>query len=47
VRIKIPYGETILPRGLKLPLISHDAQTVTVQYLDQKQIIPITSTDLH
>jgi endonuclease/exonuclease/phosphatase family metal-dependent hydrolase len=46
VRIKIPYGETVLPRGLKLTIISRDAQTVTVSYLDQPQIIPITATDL-
>jgi hypothetical protein len=46
VRIKIPYGETVLPRGLKLPVISRDAQTVTVRYLDGTQTIPIASTDL-
>jgi endonuclease/exonuclease/phosphatase family metal-dependent hydrolase len=46
VRIKIPYGETVLPRGLKLPVISRDAQTVTVKYLDGTQTIPIASTDL-
>jgi hypothetical protein len=46
VRIKIPYGETVLPRGLKLKVISRDAQTVTVSYLDQPQVIPISSTDL-
>jgi endonuclease/exonuclease/phosphatase family metal-dependent hydrolase len=47
VRIKIPYGETVLPRGLKLVVVSRDAQTVTVQYLDGTQVIPISSTDLH
>jgi endonuclease/exonuclease/phosphatase family metal-dependent hydrolase len=46
VRIKIPYGETVLPRGLKLTVISRDAQTVTVNYLDETQIIPIAATDL-
>jgi hypothetical protein len=46
VRIKIPYGETVLPRGLKLPIISRDPQTVTVKYLDGTQAIPIASTDL-
>ena len=46
VKIKIPYGETVLPRGLKLPVVTRDAQTVTVQYLGQTQIIPIASTDL-
>ena|GEM_PF-596831 len=46
VRIKIPYGETVLPRGLKLPVLSRNAQTVTVKYLDETPIIPIDSTDL-
>ncbi len=47
VRIKIPYGETVLPRGLKLAVISRDAQSVTVSYLNGTQIIPIASTDIH
>ena len=47
VKIKIPYGETVLPRGLKLAVVSRNAQTVTVQYLDGTQNIPISSTDLH
>lgn len=46
VKIKIPYGETVLPRGLTLPIVSRDAQTVTVKYLDGTQTIPIASTDL-
>lgn len=47
VKIKIPYGETVLPRGLKLAVLSRNTQTVTVKYLDGTQIIPIASTDLH
>jgi hypothetical protein len=47
VRIKIHYGETVLPRGAKLPVVSHDAQNVTVQYLGQNQVVPISSTDFH
>jgi endonuclease/exonuclease/phosphatase family metal-dependent hydrolase len=47
VRIKIPYGETVLPRGLKLAILSRNADTVTVSYLDQHQVIPISATDLH
>jgi len=47
VRIKITYGETVLPRGLKLPLISRDAQSVTVKYLDETPRIPLSATDLH
>jgi len=46
VKIKIPYGETILPRGLKLPVVSRDDKTVTVKYLDGSHAIPIASTDL-
>ena len=45
VKIKIPYGETILPAGLKLPVVSRDAQTVTVQYMGAKHAIPVGSTD--
>lgn len=46
VKIKIPYGETIIQRGAKLPVLSHNAQTVTVKYMGQPYVIPITSTDL-
>jgi hypothetical protein len=45
VRIKIPYGETVIPRGAKLPVVSYDAKTVTVRYLDGTYALPITSTD--
>jgi hypothetical protein len=45
VKIKIPYGETVLPRGSKLPIVSHDARTITVRYLDGTYAIPIGSTD--
>ena len=46
VRIKIPYGETVLQRGMRLPIVSQDATTVTVRYLDGTYAIPIASTDL-
>jgi hypothetical protein len=46
VKIKIPYGETVIPRGTRLPIVSQDANTVTVSYLDGTYAIPITSTDL-
>lgn len=46
VTIQIPYGTTVLHPGMKLPIISRDAQTVHVRYLDQIYPIPITSTDL-
>ena len=46
VTIQIPYGQTTLQRGTKLPVVSRDAQTVTVQYMGEKYPIPISSTDL-
>jgi hypothetical protein len=46
VKIRIPYGETAIPRGTKLPVLKRDGSTVTVQYLDHTQIIPVSSTDL-
>ncbi len=46
VKIKIPYGETILPRGATVPILGHDAKTVTVKYMGGTYIVPITSTDL-
>lgn len=46
VKIKIPYGETVLQRGMRLPVVSQDATTVTVRYLDGTYAIPIASTDL-
>jgi hypothetical protein len=45
VKIKILYGETVIPQGTRLRVISHDAQTVTVSYLDGTYAIPISSTD--
>jgi hypothetical protein len=47
VRIKIPYGEIVIPRGAKLPVVTHDAKTVTVRNLNATYAIPITSTDFH
>lgn len=46
VKITIPYGETILQRGMRLPIVSQDATTVTVRYLDGNYAIPIAATDL-
>lgn len=46
VTIKIPYGETVLPRGMKLPLLSRTPETVTVRYLDGPITLPLRSTDL-
>jgi hypothetical protein len=47
VKIKIPYGETTLPAGAKLSVVSQDAKTVTVRYMGGNYVIPLTSTDLH
>ncbi len=46
LRIKIPYGETVLPRGMKLNVLSRDAQSVTVDYVGQTLKIPLQYTDL-
>ena len=46
VKTKVPYGETVLQRGTRLPIVSRDATTVTVRYLDSTYPIPIASTDL-
>lgn len=46
VTIQIPYGQTTVHRGTKLPFVSREAQTVTVQYMGGKYPIPICSTDL-
>ena len=47
VTVKIPYGETVLQPGTKLPIVSQDGVTVRVRYLGGIQTIPIGSTDLH
>jgi endonuclease/exonuclease/phosphatase family metal-dependent hydrolase len=47
VRIKVAYGEMVLPRGLKLPVVSRNGQTIVVKYLDETPAIPISATDLH
>jgi hypothetical protein len=46
VTIKIPYGETVLQPGTKLPFVSSDGAMVSVRYLDAIQSIPISATDL-
>ena len=46
VKIRIPYGETVLPRGTKLLVTSLDDRSVTVQYMGGSYVIPIGSTDL-
>ena len=46
MKVKIPYGETVLPRGTKVEVIARNAQTVTVRYLGQDVIVPLPATDL-
>jgi len=46
VRIKTASGETVLPVGMKLPIVSRGKTTVRVQYKGQTQTIPVASTDL-
>ena len=45
VKIKILYGETVIPRGTRVRVVGHDAHTVTISYLDGTYAIPIESTD--
>src|SRR5947208_11450867 len=40
VKVKIAYGETVLPAGMKLPVVSSDATSVRVKYLGELQTIP-------
>jgi len=46
VKIKVRYGETVLPRGLKLPFVARDTSTVTVKYMGQNVYLPLHSTDV-
>ncbi len=46
VTIQILYGQSVLPVGMKLPLVSRDAQTVRVEYMGEIQTIPLASTNL-
>ncbi|MBA3652090.1 MAG: hypothetical protein H0W66_11585 [Chthoniobacterales bacterium] len=44
VKIRIPYGEKVLPRGLRLPVKARSGQGITVDYLGQTQNIPQDAT---
>ncbi len=46
VKIKIPYGETVLPRGMQLKLLSRDAQSVTVRYMETTVRLPLKSVEI-
>ena len=43
VKVKVAYGETVLPAGMKLPKVSSDAASVRVKYLGEVQTIPIAA----
>jgi hypothetical protein len=43
VKVKVAYGETVLPAGMKLPIVSSDAASVRVKYLGEVQTIPIAA----
>lgn len=45
VKINILYGETTIPAGTKMPVVSRNGPTVVVSYLDGAHAIPISSTD--
>src|SRR5437763_1000217 len=40
VKVKIAYGETVLPAGMKLPVVSSDTTSVRVNYMGESQTIP-------
>jgi hypothetical protein len=44
VKVKIAYGETVLPAGMKLPVVSSDATSIRVKYMGELQTIPIAAT---
>ena len=41
VKVKIAYGEAVLPAGMKLPVVSSDAASVRVKYMGEVQTVPI------
>ncbi len=43
VKISIVYGETVLPAGLRLAVVSTDSSTVRVQYLNDVQALPVSA----
>jgi phosphatidylserine/phosphatidylglycerophosphate/cardiolipin synthase-like enzyme len=45
VTIKLPFGQTTIARGTKLPVVSRDAKSVRVRYMDSVYDIPISSTN--
>jgi hypothetical protein len=46
LKINVAYGETVLPRGMQLKVISRDAQTVTVLYMETTVRLPLPSVEI-
>jgi phosphatidylserine/phosphatidylglycerophosphate/cardiolipin synthase-like enzyme len=46
VTIKIPFGQTVLAAGTRLPVVAHNEQQVRVRYLNAEYQIPTAATDL-
>ena len=46
VSIKIPYGETRIPGGARLEVVSSDSATVRVRYLGEVYTVPIQSVTI-
>ena len=46
VKIKVAYGETMLPAGMKLPLKSAGASILKVEYMGEEQTIPAESAQI-
>ena len=46
VKVKIPYGETTLPAGMRLQVVSSDTTSVRVNYMGEVQSIPISAVYL-
>jgi hypothetical protein len=46
VTIAIPYGQTVIPAGTRLPVVGRDATTIRVDYMGQIQAIPLDAANL-
>lgn len=43
IRLRIAYGETTLPAGMRLPVVSSDTTSVRVDYMGEVQTIPVAA----
>lgn len=46
VKIKIRYGETVLPAGMKLKVLSRDDQSIRADYMGEVLTIPLSAVDI-